>query len=75
MIDAWLEEKMFDEGNRNREDLWFAWRPVFSGALGTGSVIFLELCWRNKCCGATIYQPLSVLDPAKITRMRAEGKK
>lgn len=40
----------------SRSDHWFAWFPVFTGALGTGKLIWLKTVWRNKCCGVTIYQ-------------------
>ena len=46
----WIEE------NRSRSDMWFAWHPVRTGALGTGKLVWLKRVWRNRCCGVTIYQ-------------------
>lgn len=40
------------------DDTWFAWYPVRTGALGTGRVVWLQRVWRNRCMGATIYQPM-----------------
>jgi hypothetical protein len=37
---------------------WFAWRPVRTGALGTGRWVWLERVRRSRCLGVTIYQPL-----------------
>jgi hypothetical protein len=46
---------------RNQEDIWFAWYPVRTGALGAGRVVWLTKVWRNRCCGVTIYQTLDTL--------------
>lgn len=37
-------------------DLWFAWRPVRTGALGTGGWTWLRYVSRDRCLGVTIYQ-------------------
>jgi len=50
----------------NEEDIWFAWRPVRSGALGTGRWLWLQKVWRNRCMGATIYQSLDVIYPKEV---------
>lgn len=44
--------------DRSKSDEWFAWYPVYLGVLGTGELVWLEKLWRNRCCGATIYQRL-----------------
>lgn len=41
-----------------RSDVWFAWRPVRLGALGSGPLVWLRRVWRNRCMGVTIYQDL-----------------
>jgi len=45
----------------SRSDTWFAWRPVFTGALGMiggGRLVWLRRVYRNRCMGVTIYQEL-----------------
>lgn len=44
------------KGKYTPEQIWFAWRPVRSGALGTGHIIWLRWCWRDTAVG--IYQEL-----------------
>jgi len=39
-----------------KSDIWFAWRPVRLGALGTGRIVWLRRVWRNRCAGVSIYQ-------------------
>jgi len=41
------------------EQIWFAWYPVRSGALGSGPIIWMEFCWRDS--SHLIYQDLDVL--------------
>lgn len=38
-------------------DVWFAWRPVRLGALGTGRMVWLKRVWRSRCARVAIYQP------------------
>jgi hypothetical protein len=45
----------------SRSDVWFAWRPVRSGALGAGPWLWWRHVWRNRCRGVTIYQPLDLV--------------
>lgn len=47
-------------GSASQSDIWFAWYPVRTGALGTGRWVWLCKVWRNRCLGATIYQTLPV---------------
>ena len=42
----------------SKSGIWFAWRPVFTGALGGGKLVWLKRVWRNRCMGVTIYQEL-----------------
>jgi len=42
----------------SQSEIWFAWHPVFTGALGTGKLVWLKRVWRNRCMGVTIYQEL-----------------
>jgi hypothetical protein len=37
-------------------DVWFAWRPVRIGALGTGPKRWLTKLYRERFAGVTIYQ-------------------
>ena len=55
-------KKLVEPEKKNKyasgSDKWFAWHPVRTGALGTGSVVWLKHVWRNKCFGVTIYQDI-----------------
>ena len=58
----------------SKSDEWFAWRPVRTGALGTGQWAWMKRLWRNKCCGVVIYQPLN-LNKKRVSDARQELNK
>lgn len=44
-----------------RQDIWFAWYPVRTGALGSGRLVWLRTVWRERAIsgrykGFVIYQ-------------------
>jgi len=48
--------------------VWFAWRPVRLGALGTGPVAWLRPVWFATAMGVTIYQSLETAKSTPVVR-------